>query len=201
MCIRDRLKIAQWFWRRFLNFVNVFLLFHNYMYLPLKKDVAHHLNKLDSPSSKDALCQVWLKIAQWFWRRFLNFVNVFLLFHNYMYLPLEKDVALHLNKLDSPSPQGSFVSSLVEIGTVVLKKKLSMYFSYFILNSPWKRVWPFIWTNLNPLHPRCFNVPSLVETSTAVLEKKMKMWKVYNNDGQQTNCDQKSSIKPSAQVS
>ena len=30
----------------------------------------------------------------------------------------------------------------------------SMYFHYFIIISPWKRVGPFIWTNLNPLHPR-----------------------------------------------
>ena len=60
------LKLVQWFWRRFLNFVNVFLLFHNYMYLPLKKDVALQLNKLESPLHKDALWKVWLKLAQWF---------------------------------------------------------------------------------------------------------------------------------------
>ena len=60
-----------------------------------------HFKKLESPSPKDALCQVWLKLAQWFWRRFLNFVNVFSLFHNY--LPLEKGGALHLNTLESPS--------------------------------------------------------------------------------------------------
>ena len=56
------------------------------------------------------------------------------------YLPLEKGGALHL-----PFPQGCFVPSLVEIGPVVL-------------------------------------------------EKKMKMWKVYDNDnddGQQTDFDQK----------
>ena len=35
-------------------------------------------------------------------------------------------------------------------------KTLSMYFPYFVFISPWKRVWPFIWTNLNPLHPRMF---------------------------------------------
>ena len=29
-----------------------------------------------------------------------------------------------------------------------------MYFHYFIIISPWKRMGPFIWTNLNPLHPR-----------------------------------------------
>ena len=95
------LKLAQWFWRRrFFNFVNVFSLFRNY--LPLEKGGAHHLNKLVSPSPKDALCQVWLKLAQWLWRRrFFNFVNVFSLFRNY--LPLEKGAALHLNKLEFPS--------------------------------------------------------------------------------------------------
>ena len=43
----------------------VFSLFHNY--LPLEKGGALHLNKPQSPSPKDALCQVWLKLAQWFW--------------------------------------------------------------------------------------------------------------------------------------
>ena len=61
-------EIGQWFCRRkFLNFVNVLLLFRNY--LPLKKGGAFHLNKLESTSPKDALCQVWLKVAQWFWKR------------------------------------------------------------------------------------------------------------------------------------
>ena len=96
------LKFAQWFWRRtILNFVNVFLLFR--YHLPLEKGRALHLNKPESPSPKDALCQVWLKLAQWFWRRrFLNFINVFSLFP--YYLPLEKG-GLHLNKLESPSPK------------------------------------------------------------------------------------------------
>ena len=68
-------------------FGNVFSLFRNY--LPLEKGRALYLNELKSPSSNDALCQVWLKLAEWFWRRrFFNFVNVFLLFCNY--LPLEK---------------------------------------------------------------------------------------------------------------
>ena len=31
---------------------------------------------------------------------------------------------------------------------------LSMYFWYFIIISPWYKMWPFSWTNLNPLHPR-----------------------------------------------
>ena len=51
----------------FLNFVNVFLLYRNY--LPLEKGGALHLHKLESPSPKDALCQVLLKLAQWICRR------------------------------------------------------------------------------------------------------------------------------------
>ena len=45
----------------------VFLLFR--YYIPLEKGVALHLNKLESASPKDALCHVWLKLAQWFLRR------------------------------------------------------------------------------------------------------------------------------------
>ena len=47
-------------------------------------------------------------------------------------------------------------------------------------------------------------VPGFVEIGSVVLEKKMKMWKVYYNDdedGQQTNFDQKSSLETWAQVS
>ena len=58
-----------------------------------------------------------------------------------------------------PFTQGYIVPSLVEIGPVVLEKKIflisSMYFRYFLVISfLWKRVGPFIWTNLNPHHQR-----------------------------------------------
>ena len=114
--------MAQRSWnRRFLNFVNVFSLFHNY--LTLEKGGALHFNKFESPSSKYALCQVWLKLAQCFWRRrFLNFVNIFSLFIDY--LPLEKDGTLHLNKLESPSPKDALCQDLL---------KLVMWF--------WRRKW------------------------------------------------------------
>jgi hypothetical protein len=64
----------------------------------LEKSYLVHLKKLESPFPKDDLCQVWLKLAQWFWRlRFLNDPTLFLLFSDY--LPLEEDLALSLNKL------------------------------------------------------------------------------------------------------
>ena len=54
-----------------------------------------------------------------------------------------------LHQLESP---------LVEIRPVVLEKKIfkmsSMYFSYFLIISPWEKAGPLIWTNLNPLYPK-----------------------------------------------
>jgi hypothetical protein len=92
--------LGGWFWRRrFLKIFSVFLLFR--YYLPLERGNPLHLNKLENPSPKDDLCQVWLKLAQWFWRRrFLNDPTPFLHFCNY--LPLEEDLALYLNKLEFP---------------------------------------------------------------------------------------------------
>ena len=59
-------------------------------------------------------------------KRFLKVVTLFLLFPNY--LPFGK--ALHLNKLKSQNcisfTQGCFVKSLIEIGPVVLEKKMKM---------------------------------------------------------------------------
>ena len=53
--------------KKIFNFVNVFSLFRNY--LPFAKGGALHLNRFESPSPKDTLCQVWLKLVQWFWSR------------------------------------------------------------------------------------------------------------------------------------
>ena len=63
------MKFAQWFWKRrkFVNVISVFLLFHNYHLL--EKGVAIHLNKLEFPSFKDSLCEIYLKLAKWFLRR------------------------------------------------------------------------------------------------------------------------------------
>ena len=113
------LKLAQWFLRRCFKFVNVFSLFRNY--LPLEKGTALHLNKLESSLPKDALCQVWLKLDQWFWRRrFLMFVNVLLLSHNY--LLFEKGMALHLNKLKSPSPKNALCQVWLKLAQWFLRR-------------------------------------------------------------------------------
>ena len=59
--------LAQWFLRRFLNDTTLFLHFRDY--LPFDGGLVLHLNKLEFNSPKDDLYQVWLNLAQWFWRR------------------------------------------------------------------------------------------------------------------------------------
>ena len=107
---------------------------------------------------------------------------------------LGKGGTLHLEKQqDFPSARDdlrqvwlNWLGDSGEINFLVL----SMYFHYFVIISPWKRAGPFIWTNLNPFTQGCF-LPSLV----VIGKKKMNMWKVYDNDdGQQTNFDQKSPL-------
>ena len=116
------IKLGVVFHKHILNLVNDFLLFHNS--LASEKDRTLHFNKCGSPSTKDELCQVKLKLVQWFLiRRFLNFVNVILLFCNY--LPLVKGWALHLNKLDSPSPNDALCWVWLKLVEKLLRRVLS----------------------------------------------------------------------------
>ena len=78
--------------------------------------------KFEFPSSKYYYCQIWLKLDQWYWKEYF------------------------------------------------LKFSMDLY--YFKIISPLRRAWPFIWTNFNLLHPKCF-VPSFVEIGPVVLEKKI----------------------------
>ena len=165
--------------KKILNFVNVFWnsLFRNY--LPLEKGKALDLNKLESSSPKDALCQVWLKLAQRFWRnRFLNFVNVFLLFRNY--LPLEKGGPFICTKLNPHHPRmhcAKFGWNLTYGSGEEDFLILSMYFDSLFGNYlSLVKGGPFFEQTWIPSTQGCF-VPSLVEIDTVVLEKKIKMWK------------------------
>ena len=93
----------------------------------------------ESPLPKNALCQIWVKLTQWFCRRrFFNFINVFLLFGRY--LPLENGMALNLNELEFPSFKGSFFKfgwnwpsgSGEELFLIS-----SVYLRYFVIISLW----------------------------------------------------------------
>ena len=87
--------------KKILKFVNVFSLFRNY--LPLEKGTALHLNKLEFRSPKDALCQVWLKLAQWFLRTWFFLLMYFSNFLNY--LPLVKNWAFFRTNLNPINPK------------------------------------------------------------------------------------------------
>ena len=92
-----------WYWpsgsgdEKFIN-INLFSPFHYHSLLEMNMTL--HLHKLEFPIPYDALCQVWLKLEEWFYRgfRFLNIVDAFLVCHNY--LLLERDKALQLKKLE-----------------------------------------------------------------------------------------------------
>ena len=204
---KDCLKLAQWFWRRgFFNLDNVFFAISYYLplekgralfwtnlnplhprmhcakivwnwlsgsgeedfifstmyfslfrnYLPLEKGGALHLNKLESPSPKDALCQVWLKITQWFWRRIFFMSSMY--FHYFVIIsPWKRAGPFIWRNLNPLHPRmlcakfgWNWLSGSGEEDFLVS----SMYFHYFVIISPWRRTGPFIWTNLNALYPR-----------------------------------------------
>jgi hypothetical protein len=84
--------------------VQLFLLFR--YYLPLEKGYPIRLNKHTFPTPKDHLCQVWLELAQWFWRKeSLNDPTPFLHFCDYLHF--EKDLGLNLKKIEFPSSKNN----------------------------------------------------------------------------------------------
>ena len=83
-----------------LKFLNVFSLFR--YYIPLENGGALHLNKLESPSPKDALCRL-VEIGEVVLKKILKVCLC--MFAICYYLPLEKVVAFHMNNLESSSPK------------------------------------------------------------------------------------------------
>lgn len=94
----------------------------------VKKRIANHLKKIESSSHKD-LCGKDFKCCKF----------ILLFCYLYMYLPLEKDKAVHFNKSKSPSTKDAFELSFDEN---VLERILNVP---FLLFSPWIWSWPFIW--------------------------------------------------------
>ena len=171
------LKLAMWFWgRRFLYLVNVLSLFRNY--LPWVKSVVHHFKKnLSSPHSimlPSKFVWNWLSDSEG-----EDFLISSMYFHYFVMISLWKRAWPFFSINWNPLHPRMFCSKLVEIGHMVMEKKNLnfvkwMYFNYFVIISPWKRMWPSIdqtwihftkdvalnWSNLNPLHQGCF-MPSL----------------------------------------
>ena len=102
---------------KFCQYIFAILLLYVIIF-PWKGEILH-LNKLESPSPKDALCQVWLKLASRSGGE--DYQSLWMYF--YYYLSLEKGVVLHLNNFESPSH-----NSLVEIDQVVQGKLSAQMF-------------------------------------------------------------------------
>ena len=92
------------------------------------------MNKLESLSPKEALCEVWLKLARWFWkRRFLNSVNIFSQFRNY--LPLDKGGILHFYKVEFSSPKKALCQVWLKLDQLFCRRFLiSSMFFFFIFH-------------------------------------------------------------------
>ena len=178
-------------------FNHVFSLFCNY--LLLRRGWLFIWKKLESSSPEDAFCQVWFKMAQWFWRRrFLKILNVLLLFHNY--LPFEKGVVLHLNKLESPSPKNALCQVWMKLEQWIWRRRFFVVFNVFFTISQLSPLWegrgPSVEQSWIPFTQGYF-VPSLVEIGPWKCEKITDGW----TDRRRTTADQKSSLELSAQVS
>ena len=116
--------------KRFFNFVNIFLLFGNYP--PLKKGGTLHLNKFESTSPKDVLCQVWLKMSQWFWRRRF-FISSMYFRYLVIFSPWKKSGALHLNILEFSSPKNVLCQVWLKLDQWFRRRRFFNFFNVFSL--------------------------------------------------------------------
>ena len=75
----------------------------------------------------------------------------------FFYLPLEMGRDPLFVQTRIPFTNGDYVPNLLKLSQWSLRFGNFvkwMHFCYFVIIIPWKRAWPFIWINLNPLHPR-----------------------------------------------
>ena len=144
-----------------------------------KKGGALHLNNLESPTTKDALCQVWLKNGP------VELLNLSIYLRFFVIIsPLER-VGPSFEQTWIPYAQGCIVPSLVEIGPVVPEKKIfkisqciSLFRYHLLLGIGRGLSFEQTWINFTHW---CF-VPSLVEIGPVVLEK--KSLRQHDDDGQ-----------------
>ena len=89
-----------------LNFKILSMYFHYFVIVSPWKMVWSFIWKKLNSLHKDALYEVWLKCPSCSWEKDSKFRQC--IFAILKYLPLEKGVALHLNKLEFPTPKGAF---------------------------------------------------------------------------------------------
>ena len=104
-----------------------------------------------------SLVEIWLKLAQWFWRRGFFLISSMYFPYFVIISPLKRVGTFIWRNLNPLHPRmllakfgWNWPGGSGEEDFLIS----SMYFRYFVIISPWKRLGPFIWRNLNPLHTR-----------------------------------------------
>jgi hypothetical protein len=168
---------------------------------PWRRVIPFIWKKLESPLPKDDLCQVWLKLAQWFWRRrFLNDPTPF--FHFCDYLPFEEDLALYLNKLEFPLPKDNLYQVWLNLACWFWRRRFLKFFSALLLLCYYLPL-----EKGDPLHLKTLETPFPKDDLCQVWWK-LAQWfwrrsrkcKSLQTD-RRTTSDQNSSLELSAQVS
>jgi hypothetical protein len=111
-----------------------------------------NLYKLKSALSQKAFMQIWVILAQWFSRKnFFSDLTLFLHFCDYLHF--EKDLGPLLVQFKIPFTQGWFAPCFIEIGVLVLEKKI--FFNINICKNgfpycgPSRHPGTMMWTILN----------------------------------------------------
>ena len=121
--------------------------------------------ELESPSSKDALYQDCLKLAQWFWRK--DFLISSMYFCYFVFISLGKGQCLLLNKLELSSTKDALTQVWFNLKIIKFRQCTFtiLYLSPFGKGGggSFEQTW-ILFTQ------GCF-VPSLVEIGSLVLEK------------------------------
>ena len=114
-----------------------------------------HLNKFESTLPFGILCWVGLKMAQWFWGRYLNIVNV------------SSSLSLFPKKECDPSFEENFPQSRMFGGKFDWKwpsgsgeEDFNFFFLEIHHNLPVRRTWPIIWPTWIPFNKIWFMIAS-----------------------------------------
>ena len=114
-------------------------------YLLYENEVPHS-NKLQSPSPKDALCQIWLNWPSSSGGEDFKISSMYLCY--FVNISPWKRLGPSFEHTSIPFTQDALCQVWLKLAQWFWRKRffliLSMYFRYLVIISPWKRVGPFI---------------------------------------------------------
>ena len=118
--LHPRMICAKFGWNDFSN-LSMFIYYFKII-SPWKRTGPFMWTNLNPLHPRMICAKICWNMNKWLWRRFLNFVNAFLLFRNYP--PSKKGHGPSFEQTWAPFTQKCFEPSLVEISPLVLEKKI-----------------------------------------------------------------------------